>query len=432
LAKKKKESAQDLVINQDYELVATETLKKHPRNVNRGDLVAIEGSIAENGFYGAIVAQRSTGHILAGNHRFDAAVAAGMANVPVTWVDVDDDRALRILLADNRTTRLGHDDQEALAALLQEILTDTDTLAGTGFDEAALDALLAEVGVEQVPAEGLTDEDSTPEAPEQPATVPGDLWILGRHRLLCGDSTSIDAVERLMDGEKADMVFTDPPYNADYSSRVDKDKRKPWGGILNDCMSPEEFDGFLSAVVGVLVSFARSESSVYCCIDWKRYPQMARAFAAGFTHKATIIWDKKHFALGTYYRTQYEMVLFGVLGDKLSVWNAGHDERDVWSINRESTGQYVHPTQKPVELIERALNNSSDSGDAVLDLFGGSGSTLIACEKTGRNARLMELDPKYCDVIVKRWEDFTGKKAVLDGDGRTFAELKSERTLVAA
>jgi ParB-like chromosome segregation protein Spo0J len=176
-----------VVLNEDYELVPTSALKPHPRNVNRGDLSAIGESIVENGFYGAIVAQHSTRYILAGNHRFEAAKGAGLAKVPVVWVDVDDARALRILLADNRTTRLGADDQEALAALLQEILGQSDTLAGTGYDTADLDELLAELGSANSDAVGLTDEDAAPSAPEYPVPTAGDIWVLGKHRLLCGD-----------------------------------------------------------------------------------------------------------------------------------------------------------------------------------------------------------------------------------------------------
>jgi hypothetical protein len=259
LSKKKKAAeAKQPVINESYELVATDRLTPHPRNVNRGDMVAIGGSIAENGFYGAVVAQKSTGHILAGNHRYDSAVAAGIAAVPVTWVDVDDDRALRILLADNRTTRLGHDDQEALVALLQEILDDTQTLAGTGFDEAALDELLAEVGITECAPEGLTDEDTVPEPLAFPVTEPGDLWVLGNHRLLCGDSTSIDAVQRLMDGDRADICITSPPYNAgSLEIEGNKSTQKKYNNC-SDAWTEDQYRDFLVQNINCILS---------CCDD---------------------------------------------------------------------------------------------------------------------------------------------------------------------
>jgi DNA modification methylase len=228
---------------------------------------------------------------------------------------------------------------------------------------------------------------------------------------LCGDSTDEKSVAYLMDGKLANMIFTDPPYNADYSSRVDKNRRKPWGGILNDNLTEENFGHFLEDSLTQAKNFLEINGSIYCWTDWKHYPLVASIFQSLFNQKSAIVWDKKHFGLGTYYRTQYELVLFGVNGDKLNTWNAGHDERDVWSQSRDTVSDYVHPTQKPIELAIRAIKNSSNQNQNVLDLFGGSGSTLVACEKINRSSFIMELDPKYCDVIIGRWERLTGLTA---------------------
>lgn len=232
------------------------------------------------------------------------------------------------------------------------------------------------------------------------------------HRLMCGDSTKEEDVAKLMNGDKADMVFTDPPYNADYSSRVDINRRKPWGGILNDNMTHEQFEDFLIDLNGTIYSYCKEGASIYECIDWKHYSQMEKVFKEAFTQKSMIVWNKNYFGLGTYYRTKFELILFGCKGKKINVWNAEHNEMDVWDEDREKLKNYEHPTQKPVTIPARGIKNSSNKEDIVLDIFGGSGSTLIACEQLNRKCYMMELDPKYVDVIIERWENFTGQKAV--------------------
>ncbi len=346
-----------------------------------------------------------------------------MDKVPVQIAeDLTDAQVKAYRIADNRVSQEAEWDLDLLKLELADLDNLDYDLLLTGFDDDELNGMLIEA-VE----EGFTDEDDVPELPDEPVSVLGDIWTLGNHRLMCGDSTSIDAVDKLMDGEKADMVFTDPPYNADYSSRVDKTRRKPWGGILNDKMTIEAFDEFLIDINSTLWETLIDGGCVYECIDWKHYPQMANIFQDAFTQKAMIIWNKNYFGLGTYYRTKHEIILFGVKGEKINIWNANHDEMDVWDIAREKVQDYQHPTQKPVTLSERAINNSTKIANNVLDLFGGSGSTLIACEKTGRQCRMMELDEKYVDVIVNRWQDFTGKEAVHAETGKTYNEMKAER-----
>lgn len=226
----------------------------------------------------------------------------------------------------------------------------------------------------------------------------GDIWQLGRHRLMCGDSTKKEDVEKLMNGQKSDMVFTDPPYGVDYTSRVDKDRRKPWGGIKNDDLKGTALQQMLLSAFDCI-----SETiSFYVCCNWQSVKDF---FEALDIPNSLIVWDKESIGLGSNYRSQHEFILFyGKLNHR--------NETNVWRMKRDASASYKHPTQKPVELIVRAITNSSEKENIVLDLFLGSGSTLIACEKTNRICYGMELDEKYCDVIIKRYEDFSGNKAI--------------------
>jgi len=399
---------------------------KNPRK-NDAAVDKVAGSLKEFGWRQPIVVDAEM-VVIAGHTRLAAARKLQLKKVPIhiaTDLTANQIKAYRI--ADNRVSQEAKWDDDLLALELADLDLENYDLSKTGFNDDELAALMAEAITE-----GLVDEDQVPPEPETPVTVLGDIWHLGRHRVMCGDSTSIDAVDELMENKKADMVFTDPPYNADYSSRVDKSRRKPWGGIMNDKMTQEAFDEFLIDINSMLWEVIVDGGSIYECIDWKRYPQMANVFADAFNQKAMIIWNKNYFGLGTYYRTKHEIILFGVKGDKLNTWNANHDEMDVWDIKREKVSNYQHPTQKPVTIPERAIENSSKAGNLILDLFGGSGSTLIACEKTNRQARLMELDPKYVDVIVKRWQDFTGLIAINEKTGKTFNEMNNGTDHVSA
>jgi DNA modification methylase len=337
--------------------------------------------------------------ILAGNGTIEGAKAAGIKNVRVIETDgteiiavkrtgLTEDEKIGLALADNRTSDLSDWDKD----MLQQLSEQHDI--APWFDADDLAEILGTV--EQLPAEGLTDADDVPEVPAEPVTKPGDLWILGNHRLLCGDSTDIHAVERLMDGKKADMVFTDPPYNIGYQDMGAKFEK-----IANDKMSDEEFLDFLRSTVMPC-------EVMYVCCSWQ-YAHLFKQAMADLAKpaKAMIVWDKVNPAqnLDLYYK-QHEIIFYhGPFGGQSTL------RGDVWQLKRQRNT--LHPTMKPIELIEMALEDHPKR-KLVFDGFGGSGSTLIACEKTGRHARLMELDPSYCDVIVKRWEDFTGKKAILE------------------
>ena len=380
----------------------------------------IASSIKEFGFTNPLLIDEDGG-IIAGHGRLLAADLLGIDQVPtITLVGLTEAQRKAYVIADNQLALNAGWDLETLKVELDrltELDFDVDLL---GFDDDFLSSFLDE------PSEGLTDEDAVPDAPENPVTVEGDVWILGNHRLMCGDSTSIDAVDRLMDGQKADMVFTDPPYGMSYGGgRAGKigstdGTVKKHGVILGDTFKGNDLIGMIRDAVGSAVTVSKSGSSKYICFPWRTYSEFEEALAQiDLTPTACIVWDKKSIGLGNAnYRPQHEFIFYA----KGENWHGDKAQSDVWYMSRGATGQYVHPTQKPVELIEKAINNSSKGQDVVIDVFGGSGSTLIACEKTNRYCRMMELDPKYCDVIVKRWEEFTGKEAVLESSGKTYSE----------
>jgi len=332
--------------------------------------------------------------IFAGNQRYRAAVEIGMKEVPVIVMDNPELEAKR-MLQDNISA--GDWDMDILANDF-----DADFLREVGFS----DDELGEMGQ----GEALLDEDKLNEVPDKPETAiskPGDLWLLGDHRLLCGDSTSEVVINRLMDGAKADMIFTDPPYGIAY---VGKTKKRLT--IQNDAMSDADFSAFLGKAFGAMRKVCDGGTPYYVChADGKTMLFRQALLDSGFEVKQTVIWAKQSFVLGRQdYQWQHEPILYGWAAGASHKWYGGRAETTVWEINRPTRSE-EHPTMKPVELCARAIRNSSRKGDVVLDLFGGSGSTLIACEHTGRKACLCEIDPLYSDVIVKRWEQATGKKA---------------------
>ena len=307
-----------------------------------------------------------------------------------------------------------------LAALQDEDI-DLDLI---GFEDEELARLLAA----QDAVEGLTDEDSVPELPETPISHTDDVWILGDHRLLVGDATNQSDVARLMAGDAADLIFTDPPYNVDYEGYTE-DRLK----IQGDRMTNEQFGRFLEAAFLSCQSMVKPGASLYVChsSSWQREFQNALE-AAGFEVRCQIIWAKNTFAWGFgRYKFQHEPLFYCHVAGEKDPWYGDKSQSTLWEEKKPAANR-LHPTMKPVELIERALLNSSKAGDIVADLFGGSGSTLIACERQNRRARLIEIDPKYGDVIVRRWQEYTGKQALLEGDGRTFAEIDAERKSVPA
>jgi DNA modification methylase len=332
--------------------------------------------------------------ILAGNGTIEGAKTAGIQNIRVIETDgteiiavkrtgLTEDEKIGLALADNRTSDLSDWDKD----MLQQLSEEHDI--APWFDADDLAEILGTV--EELPAEGLTDADDVPEAPEEPVTKLGDVWLLGEHRVMCGDSTSLTEVERLMDGKKADMVFTDPPYGFNYTKKSDG------ASIAND---GSEFEQVIADALSLV-----QVDTAYVCGDVKTAGAFLRATSCLGEPKNCIVWVKPIQHRMHRYEPCHELIWFW--GDNGSPFYGAN----VFEAKREI--QKFHPTVKPVELVEYCLGSHKDK-KVVLDLFGGSGSTLIACEKTARQARLMELDPRYCDVIIKRWEDFTGKKAILE------------------
>jgi DNA modification methylase len=399
---------------------------RNSRTHSDEQIAQVAASIKEFGWTNPIlIDEKHT--IIAGHGRLMAAQRLGFDEVPTIMLpNLTDAQKRAYVIADNKLALNAGWDEEMLAVEIEELLDQGYDLDLTGFGADEIDSLLAEA--EKVD-EGLTDEDAVPEAPAEPISKLGDVWKLGKHRVLCGDSTSIDCIDALMLGSPADMVFTDPPYNADYKSRGGNELLRK--GIKNDAMSNQAFDDFISGFLPMMFAASKEGASFYVCCNWKdSYPRFYNHITdSGMNVSSCIVWDKKSGGMGWQdYRYQYELIIYGFKKDKAHSWYGGRTETDIWQFSRENRTDYVHPTQKPVELIERAINNSSKAGDCVVDLFGGSGSTLIACEKTGRHSRLLELDPIYVDVIVKRWQDFTGQDAVHEASGKTFNELSNGKT----
>lgn len=360
----------------------------------------VAASIKEFGFTNPILIDEKGG-IIAGHGRLMAAKKLGLEKVPtITLAGLSEAQKKAYVIADNKLALNAGWDTTALTAELERLQELDFNLDLTGFDADELAQLLQP---EQV--EGLTDEDNVPEVPETPKTVEGDIWVLGRHRVMCRDSTSIDAVEKLMDGKRADMVFTDPPYGVDYQ------------GINND--DRDGLDELLRGAFSSYLATSKSGASVYVFHSDKCADIFHSVFREFFHFSSMLIWAKNSLTLSrTDYQSQHEPCLYGWIKGGSHSFYGDRKQVSVWRFDKERVEG--HTTPKPIALIERAILNSSKSEDIVADFFGGSGSTLIACEKTNRNAYLMELDPKYCDVIIKRWQDFTGQKAIHAETGEAF------------
>jgi len=377
-------------------------LKPYAKNARRGDVAAIAESLRVNGQYRPIVVNRRTMEVLAGNHTLRAARKLGWSEIAATLVDVDEERAKRIVLADNRTSDLATYDSEALAELLQEL----PELSGTGYDEDDLDALLAELGRTE------RGEDDPPPLPAAPATRRGDLYELGPHRLLCGDARERAAYGALLGNEGADLLWTDPPFGVAYRGKTPARLR-----IAGDTR-----DG-VRELLGE--SFARIDAALregaplYVChpSGAAALPFLEAFLAQGWSLRQTLVWVKDAFVLGrSDYQWRHEAILYGFkpaavrLGRGAAGWHGDDAQTSVLEFDRPRASR-EHPTIKPPELIEATLRNSSRPGGVVLDPFAGSGSTLVACERAGRVARLIELDPRYCDVVTERYERLTGREA---------------------
>ncbi len=376
---------------------------KNARTHSDEQVAQIAGSIKEFGFNNPVLVDKE-GSIIAGHGRVMAARKLGMDKVPVVELQhLTEAQRKAYVLADNRIALNSGWDTSMLSLELQDLKDDID-LSLLGFDPDELDSLLNPVEE----TEGLTDEDAVPETPVEPKTKLGDIYILGNHRLMCGDSTNIDSVEKLTDG-LVDILVTDPPYNVAYEG-----KTKDALTIQNDSMGDEQFRQFLRDAFVAADAVMKQGAVFYIWhADSEGYNFRGACKDAGWKVRQCLIWQKDSMVMGRQdYHWKHEPCLYGWKDGAGHLWASDRKQTTLIECKRPKRND-IHPTMKPVELMEYQILNNTKGQDIVLDLFGGSGSTLIAAEKTGRKARLMELDPKYCDVIVKRWEDFTGKKAEL-------------------
>jgi len=384
--------------------------ENNPRKLSEQAIEKVAMSLKEYGFRQPIVVDKDR-IIVVGHTRFRASKKLGFKEVPITIADnLTPEQINAYRIADNRTSEESEWDNELLKMELKELDLKDFNLELTGFNEDQLNSLLFDE------KEGLTDEDAVPELPEEPISKLGDIWKLGNHRVMCGDSTLINNFDKLCT-EQADMIFTDPPYGMSYGggraagSTQKGALVKAHGMIKNDDLRDDALISLVRDSLTTSLIKAKQGCSAYICFTWRTYNEFYKAITdAGYKIKNCVVWDKKSIGLGqSHYRPQHEFIFY--CGEQ---WYGDKAQSDVWQMSRGATSKYVHPTQKPVELICKAVENSSKNEDVIIDCFGGSGSTVIACEKLNRKARVMELDPKYCDVIVKRWEQFTGLKAELE------------------
>lgn len=388
---------------------------RNSRTHSDEQVAQIAASIREFGWTNPVLVDGDNG-IIAGHGRVLAARKLGMAEVPcIELAHLSEAQKKAYIIADNKLALNAGWDNELLAlefGELQELGFDLDL---TGFDADELEALMPV----EVP-EGLTDDDAVPEVPAEPVTKLGDVWVLGKHRVMCGDSTSIESLEALTQGQLVDMWLTDPPYNVAYEGKT-KDALK----IQNDSMSADSFRQFLRDACVAADAVMKPGAVFYIWhADTEGYNFRGACMDAGWQVRQCLVWKKSVLVMGRQdYHWKHEPCLYGWKDGAGHLWAADRKQTTVLEFDKpQRNGE--HPTMKPVALFEYQLLNNTKGGDIVLDSFGGSGTTLIAAEKNGRVARLMELDPKYCDVIVRRWQDFTGKQATLESDGRTFAEVQ--------
>jgi DNA modification methylase len=391
---------------------------RNPRTHSEAQIAQIAASIREFGFIVPILVDSKAG-ILAGHGRLLGARKLQLKEVPVVVVDhLTETQKRAFIIADNQLSLNAGWHDELLRLELAALQSETFDVSLLGFDDDELTRLLADdVGG------GLTDEDAVPEMQQAVVSATADQWILGNHRARCGDATVSADVQLLIAGEAADLVFTDSPYNVEVEGYTPQRLK-----IQGDNMGPEQFRQFLVDAFRSYRSIVKPGASLYVChsSSWQREFQNALE-AAGFEVRCQIIWSKNTFAWGFgRYKFQHEPIFYCHVTGQKDPWYGDKSQSTVWNENKPAANR-LHPTMKPVELIERALVNSSKAGDIIVDLFGGAGSTLIGCERKGRKARLMEIDPRYVDCIVRRWQEYTGKKAVLDGDGRAFDEVAQER-----
>lgn len=403
------------------------------RTHSEEQVTQIASSIREFGFINPIIIDDKN-NVIAGHGRLLASKKLGLKEVPTLQVDhLTDTQRKAYILADNQLALNAGWDTEMLKLELAGLDDVGFNLELLGFD---LDAL-GDLGVQELELE----EQEVPEPAEDPISKLGDLWTLGNHRLMCGDSTSADEVEKLMGGQKADLVFTDPPYNTGMTAKSQSSSNGGtlWKGnsksggkprlshMFDDKYTDDEWQKFIHDFCCNYDLFTKKDVFIYICLDWRRSYELVPHLKKLWSFTNLIIWDKMVHGLGSDYKYTHEFIHVCKKGKPpLAKNKEGEKEyQDVWRIQRKMGRDEEHATKKPIELCERAIRHGSLYKNIVLDLFGGSGSTLIASEKNNRICYMMELDPRYCDVIIKRWQNLTGNEAVLESTGETYNSLEA-------
>jgi site-specific DNA-methyltransferase (adenine-specific) len=400
--------------------VPVNNLQGLPGNPRVGDVEAVARSLERFGQRKPIVARKKDGVIVAGNHTWQAAKQLGWSEIAVVWTDDDDETMKAYALADNRTAELGSYDEVALLELIREVgEADPALLVDSGWLEDAVSDLIAKID------QGLPDappSDAAPAPPKVPKTKVGDVWVLGSHRVVCGDSTDVGVFDLLLNDQKADTVWTDPPYGVSYVGKTSEALT-----ISNDRLSPAGLEDFLRASLGATFTKVKPGGVWYVAAP---SGDLFYAFATVLKDlqvwRHTLVWVKDVFVMGRAdYHYRHESIFYGWSPGGAHEWFGGRNKDTVIEVARPKANR-EHPTMKPIDLIVKCLDNSAPRGGIVLDPFGGSGSTLLACEYTGRKARLIELDPRYVDVICRRWQEFTGSQPILESTGESHSFLTDE------
>jgi site-specific DNA-methyltransferase (adenine-specific) len=412
-----------VVVQERMEMLPVAALVPYARNSRTHSdqqVAQIAASMREFGFTNPVLVDEAGG-IIAGHGRVMAAKSLGLVEVPcIRLAHLSEAQKRAYVIADNKLALNAGWDEAMLRLELEDLQAADFDLDLLGFNADELGALLTEPEPE---TEGLTDPDEAPDPPARPVTVEGDVWLLGKHRVMCGDSTRIDQMEALTLGGGIDMWLTDPPYNVAYEGKT-KDALK----IQNDSMSDGQFRQFLRDAYVAADAVMKPGAVFYVWhADSEGYNFRGAAQDAGWKVRQCLIWKKQSLVMGRQdYHWRHEPCLYGWKEGAGHLWASDRKQTTILEFDRPSRNA-EHPTMKPVALFEYQMLNNTKGGDAVLDSFGGSGTTLIAAEKNGRIARLMELDPRYCDVIVNRWQDFTGRQATLEATGQSFAEVEAAR-----
>ena len=411
------------------EHIATDALIPYARNsrTHSPEQVAdLARSIEQFGFTNPVLIDEHN-TLIAGHGRVMAAQRIGMAVVPaIRLLHLSDAQRRAYVIADNQLALQAGWDMATLAREVEDLMAESFDVSLLGFGDDELAALLDEHSTEPEPGgAGSSNEDDVPEVAAEPVTAGGDVWVMGKHRLMCGDSTSLDAMRALCAGELVDMWLTDPPYNVAYQGKTNEALT-----IQNDSMGDEQFRQFLASAYLAADAFMNPGAVFYIWhADLEGYNFRGAAKDAGWVVRQCLIWKKSVLVMGRQdYHWKHEPCLYGWKGGAGHFWGSDRKQTTVLEFDKP-TRNGEHPTMKPVALFEYQMLNNTKKGGIVLDSFGGSGTTMIAAEKNGRVSRLMELDPKYCDVIIKRWQDFTGNAATLEGDGRTFDEVSADRNV---